>query len=248
MKTRIIINGAQGKMGQYACKTIASTPDFHLVGQLTRHDHLKTAIEELKADIVIDLTRADAVYQNALTIIEAGARPVIGTSGLINAEIDLLKQKCEQQQLGGLIVPNFSVGAVLMMHFASEASKWFQNVEIIEAHHPQKLDAPSGTALKTAELIAKNRTEMPPLPIKEIIPGTRGGEYRGIPIHSMRLPGILARQDVIFGETGETLTITHNSIDRSSFMTGLVLACRAVLGLSSLEYGLETVLFSQMKC
>lgn len=243
MQRRVIVNGASGKMGVLACKTIQAHPEFQLVAQLSRSDSLEKAIAEMNADIVVDLTSADCVYANALTIIEQGAHPVIGTSGLLEEEIRVLRQRCEDKQLGGIIVPNFSISAVLMMRFAMDAARLLPEVEIIEAHHPQKLDAPSGTAIKTAELIASARqAAKSKLPLKELLPGARGATHHDVHIHSLRLPGVLARQQVIFGNTGETLTITHDTIDRSSFMPGIILACRHVHALNTLYYGLEHLL------
>ena len=230
-------------MGTLACKTIQEHPEFQLVGQLGRMDSLQAAIAETKADIVIDLTSADSVYANTLTIIEQGAHPIIGTSGLLDEQIHALHQRCEEKGLGGVIVPNFSISALLMMRFAADAARLLPDVEIIEAHHPGKLDAPSGTAIKTATLIAAARQNTKnKLPLKELLPGARGATLHDVHIHSLRLPGILARQQVIFGNTGETLSITHDTIDRTSFMPGLVLACQQVPLLKTLYYGLEHLL------
>ncbi|KTD52908.1 4-hydroxy-tetrahydrodipicolinate reductase [Legionella quateirensis] len=243
MLTRVIVNGANGKMGSLACETLANHNDFELVAQLTKQDNLGQAITSTNAQIVVDLTRADCVYDNALTIIQHGACPVIGTSGLLANQIKELAAECESRHLGGIIVPNFSIGAVLMMTFAAKASEYLSEVEIIETHHQQKLDAPSGTALKTAELIAAARkNKKNTLELKELIPGARGGSHHDINIHSLRLPGVLARQEVIFGNLGETLSITHDSIDRRCFMPGVLLACQKVMGLNTLIYGLEHLL------
>jgi len=243
MQSRVIVNGAQGKMGHLACDTLQRHPSFQLVATLGRGDDLQRAIKETNAQIVVELTRADCVYENSLTIINNNAHPVIGASGLLDQEIQILQTLCSEKKLGGIIAPNFSIAAVLMMRFAAEAARLLPNVEIIEAHHPQKLDAPSGTALKTAEMIAKaQQSQTAPLPLKELVPGARGAMHHGIPIHSLRLPGVLARQNVIFGNVGETLTITHDSIDRSSFMPGIILACEHVQQLDCLHYGLEHVL------
>lgn len=242
-KIKVIVNGARGKMGVEAVKTIKAQKDFSLVGELGREDNLQNEIKKTGADIVIDLTNADSVYKNALAIIQNGARPVIGTSGLIDAQIKELQELATSRALGGIIVPNFSIGAVLMMKFASIAAKYYQEVEIIETHHQQKLDAPSGTAMKTAELIASARqSPKQELNLKEIVKNVRGGEYKDINIHSLRLPGVIAKQDVIFGGVGETLTIAHNSINRESFMSGLVLACQHVLELNTLVYGLDKII------
>lgn len=240
MQSRVIVNGARGKMGQLACDAIQSSQDFELVAMSGREDDLRKIILSNEADIVIDLTRADCVYQNTLAIIQAGAHPVIGTSGLQEDEIKELKTRCEEKKLGGIIVPNFSIGAVLMMQFAAAAAQFLPESEIIEAHHQQKLDAPSGTAMKTAEMIANARNHKKnKLPLKEILPGARGASHHDTHIHSLRLPGVLARQQVIFGNTGETLTITHDSIDRSSFRPGIILACQQVKTVNTLFYGLE---------
>jgi 4-hydroxy-tetrahydrodipicolinate reductase len=243
MQTRIIVNGAQGKMGMLALETLNKHPDFEVVAALSRHDNLETAIETTKPSIVLDLTTAESVYQNTKIIIHQNVHPVIGTSGLMDDQILSLKALCENQNLGGIIVPNFSIGAVLMMHFAAKASTFMSDVEIIEAHHENKLDAPSGTALKTAEMITVARQNpKQERPLKELIPGARGANYENIHIHSLRLPGVIARQEVLFGGLGETLSITHNSIDRVSFMPGVVLACQKVTNLKALCYGLEHLL------
>lgn len=223
MTTRVIVNGALGKMGSITVTTIQQHPDFELVGALSKQDNLRAVIKDTEADIVIDLTRADVVYANSLAIIESGARPVIGSSGLEPDQISHLTALCAQQDLGGIIAPNFSIGAVLLMRFSAEAARYLPDVEIVESHHPQKYDKPSGTAKKTAEMIASVTAS-------------------DIPIHSIRLPGILAKQEVIFGNTGETLCLTHNSIDRLCFMPGVVLCCQKVLHLKSLYYGLDTLL------
>ncbi|KTC87008.1 4-hydroxy-tetrahydrodipicolinate reductase [Legionella brunensis] len=243
MTTRVIVNGAQGKMGILACETVKKNPDFELVAGLTRHDNLRQTIVDRQAEIVIDLTRADCVYENSLAIIESGAHPIIGTSGLVDEQIQTLKNYCEKEKLGGIIVPNFSISAVLMMRFAAEAARLLPDVEIIETHHQQKFDAPSGTAMKTAEMIAAARTtNAHSIKGHELIEGARGGSHHGVNIHSLRLPGVVARQHVIFGNSGETLTITHDSIDRISFMPGIILACQKVKNLKSLYYGLEHLL------
>ncbi|MBG78752.1 MAG: 4-hydroxy-tetrahydrodipicolinate reductase [Alphaproteobacteria bacterium] len=243
MKNRVIVNGAQGKLGAVACKAIEEHPDFDLVGKLGRQDMLDEQIKKLNAEIVIDVTRADVVYKNAKTIIACNAHPIIGTSGLMDDEITELSRRCHEKKLGGIIVPNFSIGAVLMMKFASCAAKYFPEVEIIETHHQAKLDAPSGTAMKTADIIAKHRKQVKnTLSLKELVQGVRGGEYQDVTIHSLRLPGVLAKQDIIFGAHGETLTLSHNSIDRQAFIPGIILACQNVQQFDTLEYGLESIL------
>ena len=240
MTIRVAVNGANGKMGHIACEAIEKHPFFELIARLGRHDNLEQMLSELKPDIVIELTQADCVYKNSLAIIKGNANPVIGASGLLPEQIELLQDLCREKKLGGIIVPNFSLAAVLMMRFAAMAAALFTEVEIIEAHHQQKLDAPSGTALKTAEMIAEARVgQKNKLPLNLLLEGARGAIHEEVPIHSLRLPGVLARQQVIFGSPGETLTITHDSIDRSSFMPGLILACEGVKKIQTLVYGLE---------
>lgn len=243
MPIPVIVNGAQGKMGRLACDTLRRHPHFELAAELGRADDLGQAIAKTEAQIVVELTRADCVYENSITIIKHKAHPVIGATGLMPEQIASLQKQCEQKKLGGIIVPNFSIGAVLMMHFASIAARFLPEVEIVETHHPQKLDAPSGTAMKTAEMINAARAETPVANAsKTLVSGARGAQYQNVHIHSIRLPGVVARQEVVFGQTGETLTLLHNSIDRISFMPGLILACEQVTALTSLYYGLEHLL------
>lgn len=242
-KVGVIVNGAQGKMGRLACDMLRASDDFELLAGLGRSDDLAQAIIDMNARIVVDLTRADCAYQNSLTIIEQGAHPVIGTSGLLQPDIKKLNALCAEKKLGGLIVPNFSIAAILMMRFAASAAQYLPDVEIIEAHHPQKAEAPSGTAIKTAELIAASRTTSPHIPdCKEIVPGALGALHQGVRIHAQRLPGTLAEQSVVFGQTGETLTLKHQTIDRISFMPGIHLACQKVQTLDKLVYGLDQII------
>ncbi len=242
-KIGVIVNGGSGKMGRLACDALRLDPAFDLLAGLGRTDDLAQAIIDMNAHVVVDLTSADCVYKNSLMIIEQGACPVIGSSGLLAADIKVLSERCEEKKIGGLIVPNFSIAAILMMRFAVEAARYLPDVEVIEAHHPDKAEAPSGTAVKTAELIAHARRQSPHIPAsKEILPGALGASYQDVRIHSLRLPGTLAEQDVKFGQTGETLTIRHQTIDRISFMPGLRLACQKVQALDKLVYGLDHIL------
>ena len=244
MAIKVLINGAFGRMGQMAAKTISTNANFELAGQTGREYQLDKAIKDSGAEVVIDFTQPDCVFANANIIIDSGARPVIGTSGLTLDQIHTLQEKCAALKLGGLIAPNFSLGGVLMMKHAKEIVKYMPNVEIIEYHHDGKADSPSGTALRTAEILAasRNNVNQPPKANIENIPGARGANAHNIPIHSIRLPGFLAHQEVIFGGTGETLTIRHDSIDRECFMPGIRLACEKVMTLDKLVYGLEEVL------
>lgn len=244
MSINILINGAFGRMGQMTVKAITDDPRFTLVGQTSRDYNLAKAIHDSNAQVVIDFTTAEAVYNNTLTIIEAHAHPVIGTSGLTSEQIQSLQQRALNEQLGGIIAPNFSLGAILMMKAAKEIAKYMPNVEIIELHHAGKVDSPSGTAMRTAELIMEEISEINPLsqPSRETIPGSRGANYHHIPIHAVRLPGLLAHQMIIFGTIGETLTLKHDSLDRQCFMPGVLLACEKVMHLKKLIYGLESIL------
>jgi len=225
-------------------KAIAEHANFELVGQTGREYDLAKSIQDSKADVVIDFTHPESVYQNTLTILEVGARPIIGTSGLIAAQIKTLQKKAAELKRGGIIAPNFSLGAVLMMKCAKEIVKYMPNVEIIELHHAGKVDSPSGTSLRTAEVIANavNNVNPEAKSTHETIAGARGATHHGIPIHAIRLPGLLAHEEIIFGNTGETLTLRHDSIDRQSFMPGLCLACEKVMQLDHLVYGLEEVI------
>lgn len=244
MTRRILINGALGKMGQMAVKTLSNQPEFTVVGTCDREHDLAHEIKQTQPQIVVDFTNAESVSKNIRMMIEARVHPVIGTTGLLKADIQKLQQQCSELQLGGMIVPNFSLGAVLLMKQAQEIAKYFPNVEIIEMHHNGKQDSPSGTAIRAAELLATSR-ETSPTPMKntrETIPGARGADYQSIPIHAVRLPGLVAHLEIIFGGTGETLTLRHDSIDRECFMPGLVLACKKVSALKELVYGLEHIL------
>lgn len=240
---RVLVNGAQGKMGQECIRALAQEKELTLVAETGKTDDLAKMIQQVTAQVVVDFTTPTAVYKNALTIIESGAHPVIGTTGLAVEQIAALVQQCKKQKLGGIIAPNFSLGAVLMMRFAEEAAKFFSDVEIIELHHPAKLDSPSGTALKTADGIAKNRsTTKSTQSSRETIVGARGALSHGIPIHAVRLPGLVASQEVLFGGLGETLRICHNTIHREAFMPGVMLACKKVSQLDHMVYGLENIL------
>ncbi|HSW93135.1 MAG TPA: 4-hydroxy-tetrahydrodipicolinate reductase [Gammaproteobacteria bacterium] len=245
MAIRVIVNGAHGKMGQPCVRAIESDPDLILSGESGRQDDLAALIQKHQADVVVDLTNAESVLQNLHTIIEAGARPVIGTTGLLKEQISLVQKKCQTLQRGGVIAPNFALGAVLMMKYAREMARYFSTVEIIELHHDRKIDSPSGTAIRSAEMISETLAPLPsshqPLTTKETLKGARGAHYERIPIHAVRLPGLLAEEQIIFGGTGETLTLKHSVIDRSCFMPGILLACKKVMELHELVYGLENM-------
>ena len=241
---RVLVNGAKGRMGQEVVKAVTAASDLELVDQTDLGDDLIARIKASQAQAVVDFTTAAVAFENTRKILEAGVHPVIGTSGLLAEQVAELQQLAEDKGIGGLIAPNFAIGAVLLMKYAQDAAKYLPDVEVIELHHNRKADAPSGTAVKTAQLIAEARQEIPKALVeeKELFEGARGSEVHGVRVHSLRLPGLVAHQEVIFGGTGETLTIRHDSIQRESFMPGVCLACRKVIGTQKLFYGLEHLL------
>ena len=245
MAIKILVNGALGKMGSETVKAVEKDPELKLVAKGDKDTNLEQLIETTQPDVVVDFTTPMTAFSNALTIIKAGKHPVIGTTGLSETQISDLKILCEQQRLGAIVAPNFAIGVILMMRFAAEAIRYFPHAEIIELHHDAKLDAPSGTAIKTAQMMAKNRNINV---IKNLTKEnamnnhSRGKNYDDIPVHAVRLPGLLAHQMVIFGGQGEILTLKHDTTDRKCFMGGVLLACKKVLHLHELIYGLEHLL------
>lgn len=225
-KIKVLVSGSAGKMGSESVKAVSKDPALELVGQVSYSSELSTAIKSSGAQVVIDFTHPDVAVSNTKLILEAGARPVIGTTGFKPSDIEELKKLAKVKNLGGLIAPNFSIGAVLMMRFSAEAAQYFSKAEIIERHHDAKVDAPSGTAIKTAEMMTQNINS----------------NLKNIPIHSVRLPGYVADQEVIFGGVGQRLRIIHESINREAFMPGVVLACKKVMTINELVYGLEHLL------
>ena len=242
MAIKIIVNGASGRMGTEAVKAISNDTQLELVASLTRKDDLTAQIQKHNADVVVDFTVASVVNDNITQIINAGARAVVGTSGLLPEQIKSLQQQCLEKKLGCIIAPNFSIGAVLMMRYAQDAAKYLNHVEIVELHHDGKEDSPSGTAIKTADMIAEVRQDIADISSRETIPGSRGAIKNNIHIHALRLPGLVAHQQVIFGGVGETLTIRHDSINRECFMPGVLLACKKVMETDELVYGLEHII------
>lgn len=241
MNIRVLVNGAHGKMGSEVVKALQNNPEFKLVGEGDHHTKLSELIQSTDPQVVVDFTNPNAVFENTKTILEAGKHPVIGTTGLSETQIETLKKQA--QKIGGIIAPNFAIGVILMMQFAREAARYFPHAEIIELHHDTKLDAPSGTAIKTAQMMIENRTPCPAGKTeKENLPGSRGADYQGIPIHAVRLPGLIGHQMILFGGEGEVLTLKHDAMDRKCFMAGVLLACRKVMTLDKLVYGLEHLL------
>jgi len=244
MKIGVLVNGAKGKMGSETVRAVLGDPALSLVGQTDLGDDLKVAIRDNGAQVVVDFTHPGSAFSNAEIIITAGASPVIGTTGFTPQQIATLQERCKKMGRGGLIAPNFAIGAVLMMRFAAEAARYLPHVEIIELHHDGKADAPSGTAIKTAEMIGASRPQapLPKVQSKELSPGALGAKTYPVPIHSVRLPGHVAHQEVILGGQGESLRIRHDSISRESFMPGVLLSIKKVVQMNHLVYGLENML------
>lgn len=260
----VLVVGAKGIMGQAVVSAVLQTPGMIVVGGVDPsanglsieeetgilgangrlYQSLREGIEATSPDVAVDFTTPGVIRSNMQTYIEYGIRPVIGTTGITEEEVNTWKKSLGEKGVGGLIAPNFTIGAVLMMKFAAMAAKYISHVEILEYHHDQKLDAPSGTAVKTAEMIAKvreNHRQGHP-DEHELLQGARGADYEGMRIHSIRMPGYLAHQEVIFGSPGQTLTLRHDSVSRDAYMPGVLLAIQKVMNLSTLIYGLEGIL------
>lgn len=243
MAIKVGVLGARGRMGQEVCRAIKSTNDLELVAEIDLNDSLET-LKSSKAEVIVDFTTPDVVMGNLKFAIENGIHAVVGTTGFDATRIDALKKLlAANPKVGALIAPNFGIGAVLMMQFAKSAAKYFESAEIIELHHPEKVDAPSGTASRTAELINEARREanlgkMPDKTAKSL-DGARGAKIGEVPIHSVRLRGLVAHQEVLFGDKGELLTIRHDSLDRSGFMPGVLVGVREVSSNPGLTVGLE---------
>jgi len=262
---KIVVAGPRGKMGKEAVLLTTRVDEFELVGTIDhKHDgkrlseldpqfqHLDVPVfsnaeecfQKVKPDCFIDLTTPEAGYLHTKTALHYRVRPVVGTTGFSKEQINELAKLSKETQIGCIIAPNFALGAVLMMKFSQMDAKYFPDVEIIEMHHDRKLDAPSGTAIKTAELIQLERQEKQQghPNEKENVDGVRGGDFAGMRIHSVRLPGLIAHQQVMFGTEGQTLTIRHDSYDRASFMSGVKLSVETVFHLNELVYGLENII------
>lgn len=243
MTIKVAVLGAKGRMGAETCRAITSAPDLDLVAQIDIGDSLDQ-LKSSGAQVVVDFTHPDAVMKNLEYAISNGINVVVGTTGFTSEKLSILKSwLAAQPKVGALIAPNFGLGAVLMMQFAAQAARYFESVEIIELHHPDKADAPSGTASRTAELITQARKDAnrPVMPDKtsSALDGARGAKVGDVPIHSVRLRGLVAHQEVLLGDQGETLSIRHDSIDRSGFMPGVLLAVREVVNRPGLTFGLE---------
>ena len=250
-------------MGRAVLKAVAEAKDLELVGAVDItggadagelagvgangvkvETDLKAALTRLQPEVMIDFTRPDVVYGNVITALQAKVSPVVGTTGLSDEQKADIRKLAEENDTPAFIAPNFAIGAVLMMVMAKQAAKYMPEVEIIELHHDKKLDAPSGTAVQTAAMIAEVRAahKQGHPEEKEKLSGARGADYEGMHIHSVRLPGYVAHQEVVFGGLGQTLTIRHDSLNRESFMPGVVLAAEKVRSLKGLTVGLDKLL------
>lgn len=242
-RIRVGVLGARGRMGAEVVKAVTNSSDLELVAQLELGDSLDQLVSN-KAEVVVDFTTPDSVMKNLEFLISNDIHAVVGTTGFDQARIDsLTKELAKHPKVGLLIAPNFAIGAVLMMEFAAKAARYFESAEIVEMHHPAKVDAPSGTAARTAELMTQARKDssMKPMPdaTKQSLDGARGSKVGDIPIHSIRAQGLVAHQEVLFGGVGETLTIRHDSLDRAGFMPGVLLGIRSVVKNPGLTHGLD---------
>jgi 4-hydroxy-tetrahydrodipicolinate reductase len=261
---KIAIAGPRGRMGKEAVQLVKETEGYELAAVLDHKNDggllsdfdgfagndipvftdVEKLMQKIRPDVLIDLTTPEVGMLHTKTALQYGVRPVVGTTGFSKEQLQELEDLCHEKGIGCIIAPNFALGAVLMMKFSQMAGKYFHDVEIIELHHDQKLDAPSGTAVKTAEMIAEVREEKKQghPEEKESIAGARGANYDGMHIHSVRLPGLIAHQQVMFGADGQTLTIRHDSYNRASFMSGVKLAVDTVIKIDTLVYGLENII------
>lgn len=241
---RVGVLGAKGKVGTTMVEAVEAADDLTFTAGVDAGDPLNR-LSESGTEVVIDFTHPNVVMDNLEFLIENGIHAVVGTTGFTDERLDQVRQWLDAKPgVAVLIAPNFAIGAVLSMHFAQQAARYFESVEVIELHHPHKADAPSGTAARTARLIAEARKELPPNPdaTSTGLAGARGADVDGVPVHSVRLAGLVAHQEVLFGTQGETLTIRHDSLDRTSFVPGVLLAVRRVAERPGLTVGIEPLL------
>jgi 4-hydroxy-tetrahydrodipicolinate reductase len=261
MTIRVGVVGAGGRMGREVCRAVDAAEGLALVAAVDP-SHAGASLDELTGrstglevageieavtaadcDVAVEFSGPASVGANLRWLLEHGVHAVVGATGIGTYDLEAAKELADAGPARALVAPNFAIGAVLLMQFAAQAAQHLPHVEVIELHHDRKVDAPSGTALRTAELIADAREEVPDVPLgDDAHPGARGAEHEGVRVHSVRLPGLMAHQEVVFGGTGQTLTIRHDSLDRTSFMPGVVLACRKVGDLDGLVVGLEHLL------
>ena len=242
MTIKVGVLGAKGRMGAEVCRAIEADDDLELVARVDEDDSLKE-LTTAGAEVAVDFTIPAVVKDNIRFCLDNGIHVVVGTTGMTDEDLADVSGWAKSSEANAFVAPNFALGAVLMMRFAAEAAPFFRSAEISERHHERKLDAPSGTALRTASLMNDAREEpWPESPDKETLEGSRGGDADGIRIHSLRVRGSVAHQEVVLGTDGETLTIRHDSLDRASFMPGVVLAVKKVASLDGLVVGLEHLL------
>ena len=251
---KVLVNGALGRMGRTVADAVKNDSELELVGVVDIFDgevaglkietNLDAALDLHKPDVMVDFTRPDSVFKNVMTALEKKVSPVVGTTGLSDDAKEKIRAASEKFQTPAFIAPNFAIGAVLMMLLSKQVAKYMPDVEIIELHHDKKLDAPSGTAELTAKMISEVRTSHKQGHPDEVerLKSVRGADYDGIKIHSVRLPGYVAHQEVIFGGLGQALTIRHDSTGRDSFMPGVLLACKKVRNLRGLTVCLDKLL------
>lgn len=242
---RVFVIGATGRMGRAVVEAVEAAPDLELCGAVGRDDDLGAALAARRPEVCVEFTVAEAAEHNLRTALRHGAHVVSGTTGLPDAVVRALGEEARNAGLGLVLAPNFAIGAVLLQRFAREAARFMPDVEIVEMHHERKRDAPSGTAWSTAEQVA-DAIPRPPetagVEERELLPGARGASVRGVRVHSIRLPGLLAHQEVLFGLPGQTLTLRHDTLDRRAFMPGVLLAVRRVAGRRGLTTSLEELL------
>ncbi|MCT2594683.1 4-hydroxy-tetrahydrodipicolinate reductase [Streptomyces sp. N2-109] len=246
-RIRVAVLGARGRMGSEAVKAVEAAADMELTAALGRGDSLDT-LTSTDTQVAIDLTHPDSVLKNLEFCVGHGIHGVVGTTGWSGERLDRLRDKLAASPgTGVLIAPNFGIGAVLTMRFAQQAARFFESVEVVELHHPHKADAPSGTAVRTAQLIAEARRSAGCAPQPDAtstaLDGARGADVDGVPVHAVRLRGLVAHQEVLFGDEGEVFTIRHDSMNRGSFMPGVLLGVRRIISAPGLTMGLEHFLF-----
>ena len=247
MTVKVAVVGAAGRMGQETCRAVEAAADLELVARIDRDGAVSDAAKA-GAQVVVDFTVPDAVMANIEDALAHGLHVVVGTSGFTDERLAAVRALIDSAAagLGVVVAPNFALGAVLLMRFAREAAAHFESVEIVETHHPDKVDAPSGTAIHTAQVIAAARREAgldsAPDATRRSLDGARGATVDGVPVHSVRLRGAVAHEEVAFGNAGEILTLRHDSLDRAGFMPGVLLAVRQVLSRPGLTVGLEPLL------
>ena len=244
MSIAVAVIGAAGRMGSTVCEAVENADDLELVGRFDLGDDLG---ELAGANVAVEFSTPDATLANVLHCIRRGVHAVVGTTGWTEDKLDRVRWALETSPgTGVLIAPNFSLGAVLMMRFAAQAARFYESAEVVELHHPDKIDAPSGTAARTARMIAEKRMDsgLPPIPdaTTTALEGARGADIDGVRVHAVRLRGLVAHQEVLLGGPGEQLTIRHDSFDRISFMPGVLLGVRRVAALPGLTVGLEQLL------